>query len=325
MLLLCLLLACFQTPAPAAPAEARAVEVWPKWNVGALLSLELVKGREDWEDEQLQKSSKTVTPIDVRIMAKSQTGSIMRWTYGHTSIVEGAGPDKDFAEHMASLNEGMRVDARLATSGLVEGLADPNSLQRHYSKMLQELEKGLVEKGTDQRVIDAVIADATKRVLGPDFDKAALAEIVMFENYRSEPLIPGKKIEREDRLPNPIGGDPFPALGTWEVEPLDPAKHEVTLHYNVKIDPQKTRELIHAWLTEVAKQAGKEPPKDTDELPLKGLDENTTYVIDTDTGLPIRVEHVRTTLIKKHRRIDRLFLRAVTTPAQKPSTDGAPR
>ena len=210
MLLLSLALVCAQTP----PLALK-----PHWEPGPLLRLELVKGREDWDGDKLQKSSKTVTPIDVDVQAKSAAGWVVRWTFGHTSVIEGAGKDKDYAERMASLNEGMHLDVRVAPSGVIDGLADPQGLQRHYSHMLQEVEKGLLEQGLDKRVVAQMMKDSTERVLGPDFERSSLTEVELFHRCYKVPLTPGKPVDYEGELPNPFGGDPFPAVGHYQLDP----------------------------------------------------------------------------------------------------------
>src|SRR5689334_4111139 len=207
MQLLCLLLLCLQTPAPAAPAPEKPLALAPHWAVGPLLRLELLKGREDWEDERLLKSSKTVTPIDVEVVAKSEAGWVVRWTYGHTSVVEGAGKDKDYAEHMASLNEGMHLDVRLAPDGKVLGLADPDALQRHYSRVLPQVEKGLIEKGMDERLVAQIMKEAAARVLGPGFEALAVSDVELLHRCFEQTLVPGRKSAFEGQLPNPLGGD----------------------------------------------------------------------------------------------------------------------
>jgi hypothetical protein len=310
MLLAPLLLACVQDqPLPQKP----------HWEIGPLVRLELVKGREDWEEEKLQRSSKTVTPIDVEVMAKSEAGWVVRWTFGHTSVIEGAGKDKDYAERMASLNEGMRLDVRLSPAGAVDGLADPQALQRHYSRMLQEVEKGLLEQGLQTPVVAQMMRDMTERVLGPGFERASLVEVELLHRCLSVPLVPGKKTEYEGELPNPFGGDPFPAVGTYQLDAPDIQKKEASVHFTLAVDPVKTRALIEAWMNELAARSGQPPPKAADDLPLKGLGETTDYLLDLGLGLPCNVEHVRTTLVRKHKRIDRTFLRVVPLPAKVPA------
>jgi len=316
MQLLCLLLACLQGQAPAAPVQDPPLALVPHWEIGPLLRLELVKGREDWEEDKLQKSSKTVTTIAVEVLAKSAAGWVMRWTFGHTSVIEGAGKDKDYAERMASLNEGMRLDVRLSRTGTVDGLADPQGLQRHYSRMLQEVEKGLLEKGMQTRVVAEMMKDATERVLGPGFEHSSLVEVELMHRCLLLPLVPGKKTEYEGELPNPFGGDPFPALGTCQLDAPDLARKQAAVHFTLAIDPQKTRDLILAWMTELARRSGKPPPQGPDDLPLKGLEETTFCLLDLENCLPRNVEHVRTTRIQKHKRIDRTFLRVLPEPAK---------
>ncbi len=288
----------------------------PHWEIGPLMRLEFVKGREDWDGDKLVRSSKTVTPIDVEVLAKSEAGWVVRWTYGHTSVIEGAGKDKDFAERMASLNEGMRLDVRLAPSGEVQGLADPEGLKRHYSRTLQEVERGLLEQGMDTRVVAEMMRDSTARVLGPDFEHSSLVEVELLHRCFSVPLVPGKKTAIEGELQNPLGGDPFPASGTCQLDPPDSAAQQAAVHFALAIDPDKVRALIQAWMDEEAQRTGKATNKDVGELPLKALDETTYYLLDLKNALPRNVEHVRTALIQKHKRIDRTFLRVVPLPAK---------
>jgi len=305
MLLAPLLLVCLQD---------QPLALTPHWELGPLVRLEFVKGREDWDEERLLKSSKTVTPIDVEVLAKSASGWVVRWTYGHTSVVEGAGKDRDFAERMASLNEGMQLDVRLSPSGEVQGLADPEGLKRHYSRTLPEVERALLEQGMDARIVADMMRDSTERVLGPDFEHSALVEVELLHRCFSLPLVPGKKQSFPGELANPLFGDPFPALGTCQVDPPDTAAQQASVHFTLAIDPDKVRAAIQAWMEEERQRSGKPPGKDLDELPLKGLDETTLYLLDLKNCLPRNVEHVRTTRILKHKRIDRTFLRVVQMP-----------
>jgi hypothetical protein len=302
MLLLSLALACAQTP----PLELK-----PHWEIGPLMRLELVKGREDWEDDKLLKSSKTVTPIDVEVQAKSAAGWVMRWTFGHTSVIEGAGADKEFAERMVSLNEGMHLDVRISPAGGVDGLADPQGLQRHYARMLQEVEKGLLEKGVNTKIVAQVMQDSKERVLGPDFERSALTEVELFHRCFKVPLVPGKATEYEGQLANPFGGDPFPAVGHYQLDTPEKDAKTAAVHFTLALDPQKSRELILAWMNELATRTGKAPPQGLDDLPLKSIDETTDYSIDLANALPAQVAHVRTTVERKHKRIDRTLLRAL--------------
>jgi hypothetical protein len=238
----------------------------------------------------------------------------VRWTYGHTSVIEGAGKDRDFAERMASINEGMKLDVRLAPSGAVQGLADPEGLKRHYSRTLPEVERGLLEQGMDPRVVADMMRDSTQRVLGPDFEHSSLVEVELLHRCFTLPLVPGKKSAFEGELANPLFGDPFPAVGTCQVDPPDTAAQQAAVHFALAIDPDKVRAAIQAWMEEERKRTGRPPGKELDELPLKGLDETTFYLLDLKNGLPRNVEHVRTTRIQKHKRIDRTFLRVVPMP-----------
>jgi len=307
MLLASLLLACLQDqPAPLA--------LVPRWEIGPLVRLELVKGREDWEEDKLKRSSKTVTPIDVEVLAKAETGWIVRWTFGHTSVVEGAGEDQAYAERMASLNEGMRMEVRLAPNGALVGLADPEALQRHYARVLTEVDKGLLERGLSAQVVARIMDEAKERVLGPGFERSALVEVELLHRCFALPLVPGKKTDYEGELPNPFGGDPFPALGSYTLDAPDLAQQKASLHFRLAVDGQRARELILAWMRELAIQNGKTPPKDTDELPLKALEETTGYLLDLRNGLPSSLENVRTTIVRKQKRVDRVSLRVVPSP-----------
>ena len=301
------------------PVEDPPLALAPHWEIGPLVRLEYVKGREDWDEDRMIKSSKTVTPIDVEVLAKSEAGWVVRWTFGHTSVIEGAGKERDFAERMASLNEGMKLDVRLAPSGVVEGLADPEGLKRHYSRTLPEVERALLDQGMDPHVVADMMRDSTQRVLGPDFEHSSLVEVELLHRCFTLPLVPGKKSSFEGELANPLFGDPFPAVGTCQVDAPDTAAGQVAVHLSLAIDPEKVRAAIQAWMEEERQRNGGPPSKDLGDLPLKELDETTLYLLDLKNGLPRNVEHVRTTRILKHKRIDRTFLRVVpSVPKEKP-------
>ena len=316
MLLSSLLLACLQSPAPApaAPAQAaKPLSFVPRLETGAKSRLELVKAREDWEGDKLLKSSKTVTPITVEVLAHGATGGVVRWTFGHTSVIEGAGKDKDYAERMASLSEGMRLDFKLSPAGEVQGLADPEELRRHYARMLQEVEQGLLEKGLEREVVARLMASSAQRVVGPDFERTSLLEVGLFHRCAGFAFVPGEKVEVENVLANPLGGDPLPAKGWYRLELADGSTARV--RFELVLDAEKALALILAWWNEVAERNGEPPRQAPEELPLKDLSEETSFVLDLASGLPRSVEHVRTSRIDQRKRVDRTLLRLVSAAA----------
>jgi hypothetical protein len=183
--------------------------------------------------------------------------------------------------------------------------------------MLQEVEKGLLEKGMNTRIVAEMMEDAKQRVLGPDFERSALTEVELFQRCFKVPLAPGKPTDYEGELPNPFGGDPFPAVGHYQIDPTEAGAKTAAVHFTLGLDPLKSRDLILAWMNEVAQRTGKAPPQGLDDLPLKGIDETTDYVLDLASTLPTQVTHVRTTLIKGQKRVDRTLLR-VLPPKEKP-------
>ncbi len=318
-----------QDPAPAAgtPAPTEKLALAPVWQQGTRFALELTKAREDWNGETLLKASRTRTPIDVEVRTQGPTGWVVRWTYGHTSILEGADKDKEFAERMASLSEGMQLDVRLSTAGVIEGLADPEGLQRHYAQMLADIEKGLLQKGMDARTVAQLRKQTAERVLGPDFQHLALSDVEIYQRCQTLELRPAKLGARttiESELDNPLGGDPFPAQGWYLLESLDPAAKRAVVSAELTLDAVQARERVLAWLTEVAKQNGQPPPQGPDDLPLKELRETSRYELDLATALPVLVEHVRTSVIRAHKRVDRTELRRVETTGTTPAA-GKPR
>lgn len=314
-----------QDPAPIAPAAPEKLALVPRWNGGEHFALEMQKTREDWVAEKLTRTSRTVTPIQVEVRAKSSSGWIVRWTYGHTSILEGADKDKDFAERMASLSEGMQLDVRLTPAGFPDGLVDPEKLQRHYASMLSEVEKGLLQKGMETHAVAELMQQSAARVLGPDFQRLALSDVELYQRCQTLELRPaklGSRVEIESELENPFGGDPFPARGWFVLESLDTGAQRAVVSASLALDPVKSRDLILAWLTDLAKQSGQPPPQGPDDLPLKELGETSRFELDLASCTPSRVEHVRTLVIRSKKRVDRTELRRVDPQAQKPEGSG---
>lgn len=319
---LLLLLACTpQDPAPAAPAAPEKLALAPHWNTGDRFALEMQKTREDWSGDKLLHASRTVTPIAVEVRAKSAAGWIVRWTYGHTSVLEGAEKDKDFAERMASLSEGMQLDVRLTPAGFPDGLVEPEKLQRHYAGMLEEIEKGLLQKGMETHAVAELMKQTAARVLGPDFQRLALSDVELYQRCQTLELAPtklGARTEIESELENPFGGDPFPARGWYVLEALDRGSRRAVVNAALTLDPVKSRDLILAWLTEMARQSGQPPPQGPDDLPLKELGEKSRFELDLESCVPVRIEHVRTVVIRTRKRVDRTELRRVEPPAKPP-------
>jgi hypothetical protein len=302
--------------APTTSANER-VKLPSAWETGQDWRLELVKGREDEV-----KKTRSSTPLQLSVEAKSESGYIFRWVYGKTAITAGLPEEaraRFFAERMSSISEGLVLDVLCSPSGNVQGLAQLDKVLTHYEQMMVKMHGLFMEAKVPQATIDNLLKQTFDAVTGPNMQELTLKEARLFLRFAGMELELNKRIEYETELPNPLGGDPYPALGWFEARAIPDQPGELQVESGTKIDAEKALALMLQSVSELAKQAGKPAPK-PEQLPKIEVEEHSMHIIERANGLPRFVEHTRTTLVGSKRRIDLTELRRLP-PLAPPATD----
>jgi hypothetical protein len=128
---------------------------------------------------------------------------------------------------------------------------------------------------------------------------------------------------KEESLPNPLGGQPLPAILTLRVTEFDPGKRA-----RVETDRQFDKEKVPLVLSEMLeKLSGTSAAKLKEELPNVDVHDQGVFVMDLTTGWPVEARQKRQSISGDRTQIDVIHWRippaaapapAATTPIPSP-------
>jgi hypothetical protein len=288
------------------------VQLPANWQEQQDWRIELIKGREDE-----QKKTRSRTDLQLSVEAKSETGYVVRWRYGKTAITEGLPEEaraRYFAERMSSISDGLVLDVLCSPSGSVQGLVHPDKVTQHYEQMMVQMHALFTEAKVPPKTIDALLKQTFETVTGPNMETLTLKEARLFFRFSGMELELDKKVEFETELPNPLGGDPYPAIGWFEARAVPDQPAELLIECGSSIDAKRATELMLESLSEMAKAAGKPAPT-PEQLPKIEVEERSTYYIDRGNGLPRLVENRRSSKAGTRVRTDLISMRLLPPAA----------
>lgn len=263
--------------AQAAPGTAFVIN--PVYLTAQKMALELEIELEDARNHPPQKSYRT--PVSLRVMRKSTSGTQLEWLAGAGSR-EGAADQQDPIFDMAEkIFADLKLQVQLDPAGKYLGLRNESEL------------KGRIQEFLDTLVPQAVvkIPDVASRAKASEGIRAALAPPVLLSAARKEldlffgisglRLEPGKPVLVKSGLLNPFG-----TTGTLDgemtivAEPINRAANEVRVAFSQSFNPQAT----------FSYSQGK-PPEPSQQITMEDRGE---FLLDTRNWQVKSVRHVRT-------------------------------
>lgn len=277
---------------------------WPlPWRAGVVLTYDETSESSKRKGDKVERSSATVT-TRVSIVRADETGFLQRWQWSDGSY---RFDDTDPAEQamvrsLAAAFKDVPLDVRLDREGAFLSIANIGQFQPAMRELLgkavREAAAGRVaqanaeEKAATERGLAAMLDTIT----GEAFVSAMLSKQPQAFNFMGAGgLVVDQLVEYEDEGQNPIGGAPFPMLGTILVSHAADAPGFVEAHWTVKLHPVKSVPVI---ADTVAKLFGDALPAGTDAAVRKALPKtidigtDTTYLIETATGIVHRMVRI---------------------------------
>jgi hypothetical protein len=275
------------------PAEAKALELKPKWKRGDAARFDMVKTVTRESDGKVTRKVTTRTPVEVEVLDTDEDGSIVRWTQGSTVFDDPKFDDDPAIRAFNAILKGLDVDLDLNASGGFTGLRNWKDLRGTGHKVQDAVLAQMAKAGTSKATVELIRKEtdkyfATKESIETAFGRLPVLVVLPYgREYEA-----GKTAEYETELPNVLGGDePFPAKGEYTLKAVDKDANTATLVFKLAPDPNEMNKVLRKWVDDVAKKAGKPAPK---ELPELALNDAIEYEFDLAGGWIKTVTHTRT-------------------------------
>lgn len=192
----------------AAAAEAQDVRIAPALKAGDEFRLEITRVRENSMNPA--QNSRTVTPVDVRVISVAADGLVLNWVPDESEIESGSGAVDPLVGAAANAVSGLQLRIKLNPSGEYTGLANEAEVLSQVQRATGILVRGVTEKlPVEQR-------RNMERLVGQLLSPANLVAMVTrdvqtYFSLNGVSLVVGRPLEIDLEHPSPVGSGVIPA------------------------------------------------------------------------------------------------------------------
>src|SRR5262249_3806810 len=143
-------------------------------------------------------------------------------------------------KQMTNLLKGFQIVLEIDSSGSIEGVRNWKELKKRSAKLLdtmtEELQKGGVAKAMVARACAQVASMfATKEQI----EQMSTRDAQLFFLILGRAYPPSKALEYEDKLQNPLGGEPFPSRAVFSLKAIDKKSGRAVVTWKQTVDPKE--------------------------------------------------------------------------------------
>ena len=311
VLIILLIVFSYPLPAKSAPMHQQ-VTIVPHWAQGDRFELVLTRTREKALAGQSTVSGKTETHVMLEVLKANKDGYLVGWTAGDTTF-DVPTASESLVRQIVGLMKGLQIVLQINTQGTITGVQNWNELKHETVKVLDDLlskTSHLPQQNSDRAALSNLRTQwetlfATKEQIERLCTRdAQMYFLALGRAYGSE-----QPYEYEDRLPNPLGGEPFPARAKITLTAFDEQAKQATLTWSHTADPQQATRIVQSMIKDLASKRGKSTPDGTVAQPI-AIDDTADITVDVRTGwittlsrkqsiqLGTRVQTDRTSIVK---------------------------
>ncbi len=274
----------------------RKIALMPHWKKGEKHQYTMVKSRRKVQGAATV-SGKGTTPIRIEVLDANDAGYLIGWTAGETKIEDPTQAADPLARAMVDLARDTTIVFQVDSDTKLQGVRNWQQLQAMGRKVV-EMSLQAMKKGG---VNDAALSKTRQQVLSMFATRQQVESL--FTRSPQVFLAPlgmeytvGRPREYEDRLPNPFGGEPFPARASFTLEKVDAASDTALVTWRQEIDPVAGASILEKTLKDLAARLGKPVPpgKILDQVNIK---DEASFTLHLSSGWPQRLSHTRTTIV----------------------------
>jgi hypothetical protein len=286
-------------------ADERSIELLPRWKQGESHRLKLTKGREQSRAGKPTTRATGHSEVQLTVLEAGDDGYVLRWA---TVSIDKPLDPRVTADQAEALNH-------LAGKYVLEFEVDARATVKRLRNW-DEVQRGIAEASElVMRNVPAPERDSVGKALGLVFESRDRAEPLLLK----EPTLflaavgraytKGKPFEYDDLIPNPFGGDPFPAKGSFSLISLD--QEDVAIAFRQTLDPEKTGVILLDAMKRMAERMGRPVPTTIPAGQDFEINDSADFIIDVATGWPRSMSHRREVKAQGQTRVDSLKIETI--------------
>ena len=250
-------------------------------------------------------------------------GRCLRWLAGPCGVSHADPTMQALLRSLQSVWDGVPLDVHLDDGGHLGGLANLATVRRQACESLDLAVRRMAGDATSAPLVPHVQAAVRSLVLDESLlTQALLKEVRLLFGFADRAFRVGEPLEVRERVASPLGAGTVPVLGRFHLRSVDARTGEASLNWLMVVDRGGLAAGVKAGLEPMTASLAAlvppapdvpdaSPPVDAkasvrDAVDTVDLDDRAEFRINTRTGWPVSVHHVRRVGAGAEARVDTL-------------------
>jgi hypothetical protein len=274
----------FATVSSTQADDTKPVELLPGWKKGDKFKYDVRKSQLREANGKVVRKVGVKFPVEVEVIESGAKGHVMRWTQGETTFDDPKVAENPLVKAMMKLTNGMVLELEVDSDGELHGIRNWKDLQATGGKVLDVFFADLAKANLPKATLDTLRTETEKMLASKDavslsFGRdAGLLFLALGQTYEST-----KPTQVDGMLPNPFGGDPFPAKLELSLKKLDTTQGVAHVVIKQSPDPKELNRVLEKTMRDLAKKLGK-PVGDKVVLPELTIQDVAEVAIEVKSG-----------------------------------------
>ncbi len=257
-----------------------------------------------------QRNASTSVRLDLKVTAATETSYTLECVYRDMRILAGMPDDPKAAratEKVLKAVEGMRVVVTTSETGILGDVQNLPEIQRHCERIL----KSISDLAGNSKEREEMMAAFSKVITADALAVTASEDLSYLLFPFGVEYTLGKLESGPAELPNPLGGEPIPAVIDMKMTVLDAQAERATIEVEQRIDPSGLASLVSSMMERLGKTMSAEERSEFENV-LRGMKITDTlaFEIDLKGAWPTKAQCKRKVLLEDRSQTDdRLYER----------------
>jgi hypothetical protein len=243
---------------PVAFAANNTLELRPHWKQGDKKSYEIVKTQKKIGSGDVLVNATNRTDLQIAVIKADSQGYLVSWTMGETKFEKTDLAENPIAKQVSNLLKGFSVILRIDPTGVLKGVENWEELKDKASEALNAMSQIWSKSGLDAKLVTQMKEQlastfATKEKINQMCTREAnLYFMALGRTYKID-----KAMTYDTLLPNPFGGEAFPATGSFVLKSYDKKSGKATIDWKQHLLPKETSRVMKQTMERILKRLGK--------------------------------------------------------------------
>ncbi|MFH1116776.1 MAG: hypothetical protein V1792_22905 [Pseudomonadota bacterium] len=293
----------------AASAGEGSIELKPHWKQGAKKKFEIIKNRKKVGEGKVLFDGTGRTDLEISVEKADSQGYLVNWTMGETKFDQADAAKNPIAKQAANLLKGFAILLEVSPSGELKGVKNWEELKSKATEALNAMAEVWRKSGFNEQMISQLNAQVSSTfATKEEITRMCTREPNLYFMTLGRTYKAGEPLTYDTLLPNPFGGEAFPATGSFVVARYDKESGKAEVEWNQKIQPEAAKRVLSATLKKLGGEQGKNIKEDLLPKNYK-IEDSGKFVIDVPSGWVLSLTQSRTVMTESASQTDSTTIR----------------